>query len=98
MPPLHNRCSFGDQSLHWPHKTCIKPARFMSRFIIGQRWISESEPELGLGTVDHADSNRVQIAFKAAGVTRTYSADLAPLKRVRFRVGDKIKTQTGNEF
>jgi len=70
----------------------------MSKFIIGQRWISESEPELGLGTVDHADSNRVQIGFKAAGVTRTYSGDLAPLKRVRFRVGDKVKTQAGNEF
>jgi RapA N-terminal Tudor like domain 1 len=39
----------------------------MSRFIIGQRWISESEPELGLSTVDQADSNRVQIGFKAAG-------------------------------
>jgi ATP-dependent helicase HepA len=70
----------------------------MSKFITGQRWISESEPELGLGAVDHADSNRVQIGFKAAGVTRTYSADHAPLKRVRFRVGDKIKTQVGNEF
>jgi ATP-dependent helicase HepA len=70
----------------------------MSKFSIGQRWISESEPELGLGTVDHADSNRVQIGFKAAGVTRTYSADHAPLKRVRFRVGDKVKTQAGNEF
>lgn len=70
----------------------------MSKFITGQRWISESEPELGLGTVAHADSNRVQIGFKATGVTRTYSADHAPLKRVRFRVGDKVKTQAGCEF
>jgi hypothetical protein len=31
-------------------------------------------------------------------VIRTYSTDLAPLKRVRFRVGDKIKTQAGSEF
>src|SRR5215813_1784344 len=70
----------------------------MSRFITGQRWISESEPELGLGTVNHADSNRVQIGFKSAALTRTYSAVLAPLKRVHFRVGDKVKTQAGNEF
>jgi ATP-dependent helicase HepA len=70
----------------------------MSKFITGQRWISESEPELGLGTVDHAGSDRVQIGFKAAGVTRTYSAAHAPLKRVRFRVADKVKTQAGNEF
>src|SRR5882672_60861 len=70
----------------------------MSKFITGQRWISESEPELGLGIVDHVDSNRVQIGFKAVGVTRTYSAERASLKRVRFRVADKVKTQAGNEF
>jgi ATP-dependent helicase HepA len=67
-------------------------------FIVGQRWISESEPELGLGAVAHSDGARVQIEFKSAGVTRTYAADQAPLKRVRFRVGDKIKTQSGEEF
>jgi len=70
----------------------------VSRFIIGQRWISESEPELGLGAVAHSDSGRVQIEFKSAGVTRTYAADQAPLKRVRFRPGDKIKTLAGIEF
>ncbi|MGN6555520.1 MAG: RNA polymerase-associated protein RapA [Verrucomicrobiota bacterium] len=70
----------------------------MSAFITGQRWISESEPELGLGTVMHADRNRVQLVFKAAGETRTYAAEQAPLKRVRFRVGDKIKTQADKEF
>lgn len=70
----------------------------MSVFITGQRWISESEPELGLGTVTHADRSRVQVDFKAAGETRTYAADHAPLKRVRFRVGDKIRSQTDKEF
>lgn len=70
----------------------------MPGFIIGQRWISESEPELGLGAVAQTDNGRVQIEFKSAGVTRTYAADQAPLKRVRFRVGDKIKTQSGEEF
>jgi ATP-dependent helicase HepA len=32
--------------------------------------------------------------FRAAGETRTYAAAHAPLKRVRFRVGDKVSTQT----
>ena len=70
----------------------------MSVFISGQRWISESEPELGLGTIVPADSGRVKVEFKAAGETRIYAADQAPLKRVRFRTGDKIKTQSEKEF
>jgi ATP-dependent helicase HepA len=70
----------------------------MSVFIPGQRWISESEPELGLGTVVQAGRSRVQVVFKAAGETRTYAVDQAPLKRVRFRVGDTIRTQADHEF
>ena len=40
---------------------------FMSLFIAGQRWMSESEPELGLGTVTQAGGGRVQVAFPATG-------------------------------
>ncbi len=69
-----------------------------SLFIPGQRWISEAEPELGLGTVVQAGSGRVLVAFKAAGETRTYAMDQSPLKRVRFRAGDKIRTQADAEF
>jgi ATP-dependent helicase HepA len=70
----------------------------MSVFIPGQRWISESEPELGLGTVVQAGNGRVQVEFKAAGESRTYAIDQAPLKRVRFRAGDTIRTHAGKEF
>ena len=70
----------------------------MSLFITGQRWISESEPELGLATVVQAGAGRVQVEFKSAGETRVYAADQAPLKRVRFRVGDKARTQADQEF
>jgi len=70
----------------------------MSLFIPGQRWISESEPELGLGTVMQAGSGRVVIDFASAGEMRTYASDYAPLKRVRFRVGDKVKTRSDQEF
>jgi ATP-dependent helicase HepA len=70
----------------------------MNSFIPGQRWISESEPELGLGTAVQTGNGRVQVEFKAADEARTYTADQAPLKRVRFRVGDKIKKQSGQEF
>ncbi len=70
----------------------------MLLFQIGQRWISESEPELGLGTIVQTAGGRVQIEFIAAGETRTYVAENAPLKRVRFHVGDKVKTQNDQEI
>ena len=64
-------------------------------FIPGQRWISETEPELGLGLVLSLEGNRVTILFVAAGERRTYAADNAPLTRVRFVPGDTIDTQDG---
>ena len=33
----------------------------MSTFAIGQRWISEPEPELGLGTIMETGEGRVQV-------------------------------------
>ena len=57
----------------------------------GQRWISESEPELGLGLVQRVTARTVVIAFKASDETREYARDNAPLRRVRFRAGDAIK-------
>ncbi len=59
----------------------------------GQRWISESEPELGLGTVLRISNRTVSIVFRASAETREYARDNAPLRRVRFRVGDTIKSQ-----
>jgi len=70
----------------------------MSQFIKGQRWLSETEPELGLAIVVQAEAARVQVVFPASGETRTYAADNAPLKRVRFRIGDTVKSQDGKEL
>jgi ATP-dependent helicase HepA len=58
----------------------------------GQRWISESEPELGLGSVRRVTARTVSIVFRASEETREYARDNAPLRRVRFRVGDTIKS------
>ena len=60
--------------------------------------MSESEPELGLGTIGQTGGGRVQVEFTAAGETRTYAVDQAPLKRVRFRAGDRIRTRADKEF
>ncbi len=67
-------------------------------FTAGQCWISEMEPELGLGIVINAEFQRVTIMFQGSDTTRTYSAANAPLKRVMFNVGDRVKTQEGTEF
>ena len=62
----------------------------------GQRWISESEPELGLGSVRQVTPRTVTIVFEASAETREYARDNAPLRRVRFRVGDAIKSQANS--
>ena len=67
----------------------------MPAFVPGQRWISETEPELGLGIVLSVEGNRVTILFVAAGDRRTYATRNAPLARVRFAPGDQIQSQDG---
>jgi len=57
----------------------------------GQRWISDSEPELGLGSIVEVTPRRVTAAFSGSGEQRQYSRVTAPLRRVRFKAGDTIK-------
>jgi ATP-dependent helicase HepA len=64
------------------------------KFHPGQRWISESEPELGLGSVRSVTPRTVIVEFRASAETREYALDNAPLRRVRFRVGDTIASRT----
>ncbi|MDH4477676.1 MAG: SNF2-related protein [Verrucomicrobiaceae bacterium] len=58
----------------------------------GQRWVSDTEPELGLGVVLKTGFGRLEIYFPAANEHRQYALQAAPLRRVRFQVGDSIKT------
>jgi ATP-dependent helicase HepA len=67
-------------------------------FVIGQRWISETEPEMGLGTVLSADKRFVEIVFPASRTQRKYAIRHAPLIRVRFKPGDKLQDRDGNPF
>ena len=64
----------------------------------GQRWVSDGEPELGLGIIRKSGDGRVEIHFPAAGETRIYATDTAPLRRVRFQPGDRIKAHSGEEM
>ncbi len=56
----------------------------------GQRWISDSEAELGLGTVLAQDGRLLTVLYPATGETRQYALRNAPLTRVRFSPGDTI--------
>ena len=56
----------------------------------GQRWISDSEAELGLGTVLAQDGRLLTVLYPATGDTRQYALRSAPLTRVRFSPGDTI--------
>ncbi len=64
----------------------------------GQRWVSNTEAELGLGVVLKADATRLDVFFPAAGEHRIYARKTAPLRRVQFKEGDSIKTHEGNQF
>lgn len=64
----------------------------MNDFTPGQRWISNTESELGLGMILEAEFNRVTVLFLATGDKRVYARDNAPLTRVRFAEGDVIES------
>lgn len=64
----------------------------MESFIPGQRWISNTESELGLGLILDASFNRVTVLYLACNERRIYARDNAPLTRVIFSVGDTIES------
>jgi ATP-dependent helicase HepA len=64
-------------------------------FYPGQRWISDSESDQGLGTVVSVESRFVTILFTATGESRQYAMADAPLTRVVFNVGDIIPSHEG---
>lgn len=67
----------------------------MRLFQKGQRWISESEPELGVGVVVDAAPGRVFLLYRASNTLRQYATDSAPIKRVEFRPGDTVTAHDG---
>ena len=66
-----------------------------TQFVPGQRWVSNTESELGLGIVVETLNRRVTVSFPAVGQRRTYAIDNAPLSRVRYMPGEKISNEEG---
>ena len=67
----------------------------MEQFIPGQRWISNAELSLGLGIIVDVEHRMVTLDFIAAGETRTYAGENAPLTRVIYDTGEQITSIDG---
>lgn len=64
-------------------------------FTLGQRWISDTESELGLGTVVALDARMVTLLFSATGENRLYARNDSPITRVIFNPGDTVTSHEG---
>ncbi|ALO46032.1 SNF2-related protein [Pseudohongiella spirulinae] len=66
-------------------------------FAMNQRWISDTEPELGLGIITEVGHRTITVAFRASAQTRQYATANAPLSRLRLHTGDQLLLGKQNE-
>ncbi len=69
-----------------------------NEFHPGQRWVSNTEADLGLGFIEKIDGRHLTIIFPAVDETRVYAIDNAPLNRVKYPVGETIQTEEGTSY
>ena len=70
----------------------------MQQFAIGQRWLSDTETELGLGVLIDVDERSVSILFPKSDETRVYARSNAPLTRIIFNPKDELMDQEGTTW
>ena len=70
----------------------------MSKFVIGQRCVSHTETELGLGTIVAVEGRHITISFPAVGEDRLYAVQTAPLTRIEYKSGETIHTKDNRTF
>ena len=68
------------------------------QFFPGQRWISESQPDKGLGLILKTTDETVTVVFPAVDETLTYATGSAPLRRVIFGADDTIELHDGSSL
>lgn len=66
-----------------------------TQFAIGQRWLSNTETELGLGAIIRIDFRSIEVLYPATEESRIYTKADAPLTRLTFAEGDMVKSQEG---
>ncbi len=67
-------------------------------YALGQRWVSQTEPKLGLGLITEFANRRLTLSFPAAGESRTYAVDQAPISRIIYKAGDIISNHDEQHF
>ena len=70
----------------------------LSEFVIGQRWVSHTETELGLGIIVGVDGRHITISFPAVSEERLYAVQTAPLTRIEYKSGETIRTKEDRIF
>ena len=70
----------------------------ITKFAVGQRWISDTETNLGLGTIIDEELRQITVLYLATGDTRIYAKETAPLTRVAFTIGDRVSSHHGWEM
>lgn len=70
----------------------------MMNFKVGQRYVSQSEPALGLGIVTEVQDRIVKISFPAVNDVRLYRSMGAPVDRFLLAVGETAKSEKGVSF
>ena len=81
-----------------PNSKLTRSKLTASKYTPGQRWISETEPELGIGILVFHDKRTIKVHFPAGDCHRQYSRAAAPVKRVIFKIGDRVQPRESNEF
>ena len=67
----------------------------VSEFRVGQRYLSETETEMGLGLITQAEGRHITVMFPANGEVRLYAAQEAPLARYLLQEGQQGKHAEG---
>ncbi|MCQ2105866.1 MAG: RNA polymerase-associated protein RapA [Fibrobacter sp.] len=70
----------------------------MMNFKVGQRYVSQSEPSLGLGIVTEVQDRIVKISFPAVNDVRMYRSMGAPVDRFVLEAGETAKSEKGVSF
>lgn len=70
----------------------------MKNFVLGQRYVSQSEPDLGLGVVSDVQGRTVKFSFPLVGQVRMYRTDNAPVDRFILQSGETAKNEKGVSF
>ena len=67
------------------------------KYTIGQRWYSQTEPELGLGIITELEDKYLSILFPLCQEARKYNANSHPLKRYKLEINDSTLDLSGND-